>query len=265
MLSCKDDVEAYNLLGWISGRTDNRFKTIYREAFAEGGQRSFGAAKKNLRKIVKKSFYDWEINLNDIAGMRYGMEYLVDLLLLGNAIDASRMGVRLPFAVINGNRHYLSSEGVDKEWKWHVEHISPQTPSTIDESVKKHWVESAESELGVKLEGAIDERFNKLMESYLDKRLKDLDSISNLVLLDSATNESYGNNVFAVKRKKILEVNEEFRKNDRTGRPILPMTYKAFSKSFNVNASQMRFWSQEDAESYIVKIQNLFSDFVKEN
>lgn len=264
MLSCKEDAEAYNLLGWISGRTDNQFKTIYEKVFPKKGYLSFKVSKRVLRDMIRKSFSDWQINLKDISGMRYGMEHLDDLLMLANVLDASRMGGKLPFEVINGKRRYLSDVGY-KNWSWNIEHISPQTPTNMESEEKKLWVEFAENELGEHKDGTIDERFACLWERYVVEQLKDVDSIANLVLLDSATNQSYGNHLFAVKRKKILEVNDEFNKNGRVGRPVLPLTYKAFSKAFYGHADQMRFWSEMDAAAYFANMQKLFSEFdVKE-
>lgn len=260
MMSCCEDPESYNLLGWISGRTESRFSTIYQKVFVQKGMQSFVGSRKILKAMIRESFSNWGINLEDIPGMRYGMEHLDDLLLLSNVLDASRMGKRLPFGVINGKRSYLSN-GEEKTWSWNIEHVSPQTPSDMTREVKERWVEDAESEIGKIKEGSIDERFDSLWREYVDNRLKDLDSISNLVLLDSATNQSYGNHVFAVKRKKILEVSDEFMANGRCGRPVLPLTYKVFSKTFNGRVDQMRYWGKEDADAYLADMQKLFSGF----
>lgn len=67
--------------------------------------------------------------------------------------------------------------------------------------------------------------------------------IDNLVLLDYATNRSYKNAVFAVKRHRILSL-------DRHGTFVPLCTRNVFLKCYNPRADHVMFWTQEDSDGY---------------
>ena len=74
----------------------------------------------------------------------------------------------------------------------------------------------------------------------------DNDSISNLVLLDAATNRGYKNACFLEKRKKILEV-ERTCNNDEKYIPI--GTKWVFLKGYE-NAESLIVWGASDMQDY---------------
>lgn len=78
-------------------------------------------------------------------------------------------------------------------------------------------------------------------------------SISNLVLLDSTTNRSYGNAFFPVKRKRIQE-------REKNGIYILPCTKNVFSKSYSVNLSDLMNWNDSDAQNYLKEMKECLSN-----
>ena len=81
------------------------------------------------------------------------------------------------------------------------------------------------------------------------------DSVSNLVLLDAATNRGYKNSCFAEKRKKIIEV-ERNRANDEKYIPV--GTKWVFLKGFE-RANQLIVWSATDMQDYLTDIaQNIY-------
>jgi len=67
--------------------------------------------------------------------------------------------------------------------------------------------------------------------------------IDNLVLLDYATNRSYKNSVFAVKRYRILSL-------DRHGIFVPLCTRNVFLKSYNPRVEHMMFWTEDDSDGY---------------
>jgi len=68
-------------------------------------------------------------------------------------------------------------------------------------------------------------------------------SISNLVLLDAATNRGYQNAYFPVKRRWI-------NKKEREGVYILPCTKNVFSKNYSTRLFDLMNWTAYDAEEY---------------
>lgn len=260
MRSCIDDSYIYNMLGWIAWQKEDQFQSIYKLWRLESSG-SFCRFRKTLKKYIRDKFCDKnESILSDISGLRYGSYGLVDVLSFANVLAACGEGAKLPFDVINGD--HISN---GKKWKWNIEHISPQTPTSFTDARKSAWLSNASAELSDEERDAFlllsdDERWNYVWTRY--RKVEDLDVIGNLTLLDSATNESYGNDIFPFKRRKIFEVREEFQKNKR---PILPCTVKAFSKSLtNKGVTQLRYWGSDDVASFQEYMQGLFTDFLED-
>lgn len=91
-----------------------------------------------------------------------------------------------------------------------------------------------------------------LFESLYEKILRAFDesdsdeadhSVANLVLLDSATNRSYKNAVFAVKRHRILSL-------DRGGVYVPLCTRNVFLKCYSPRVDHAMFWTEDDREGY---------------
>lgn len=79
------------------------------------------------------------------------------------------------------------------------------------------------------------------------------DDLTNLTLLDSTTNRSYGNAPFAVKRQYIVE-------KERAGLFIPPCTRDVFLKTFSTDVQNFFFWNPStDGEQYFHEIVNLFT------
>lgn len=71
----------------------------------------------------------------------------------------------------------------------------------------------------------------------------DINDISNLSLLDSATNRGYKNAVFPLKRKTIID-------RDKAGIFIPICTKNVFLKYFSDYPPKISFWTQDDRENY---------------
>lgn len=169
---------------------------------------------------------------------------------------------------------------------WDIEHIAPNTENElVNEDERKAWLSSAKYgadvtkindwlkteknvesdnwELNDDLVGNLfDELRDKLEEGNLgvDNRNK----IWNFCLLDQSTNRSYGNSIFASKRKEILLRDQGL---DQYGKPsgervfILECTKNVFTKSYSANVNDLRAWGKEDAEQYLKCIKNTLEDF----
>ena len=78
--------------------------------------------------------------------------------------------------------------------------------------------------------------------------------ISNLALLDSTTNRSYGNSFFPIKRKRILD-------NDTKGIFVPIATKNLFLKYYSKKFSEVMFWNSNDATDYLKAIKHTLNDF----
>jgi len=86
--------------------------------------------------------------------------------------------------------------------------------------------------------------YEKVLRHFREDQDNEADNgISNLVLLDYATNRSYGNAVFAVKRHRVLSL-------DRDGVFVPLCTRNVFLKCYNPQVEHVMFWTQEDRDGY---------------
>lgn len=96
----------------------------------------------------------------------------------------------------------------------------------------------------------------KEMQKYFkeDDQLDNRDDISNLALLDYATNRSYGNSFFPIKRKRIIS-------NDKKGIFTPIATKNLFLKYYSSKQSDIMYWTKDDAGYYRAAIKETLADF----
>ena len=163
--------------------------------------------------------------------------------------------------------------------EWDIEHIratASREPETAEElrNVIKMMVaynnttnpnsDSRENDDDLKAldNEALDrERLVKLYQSLRDKiegedEFEASNNIKNLTLLDSETNRSYGNNPFAMKRQRILGV-------DQT-KYLLPSTRSVFTKSYSKAPGSLLHWTQKDADEYMAAMVQVLTEFFKD-
>ena len=105
-----------------------------------------------------------------------------------------------------------------------------------------------------------DEMFNQLysdLTSHFNESAEpeNIDSISNLALLDAATNRSYKNAMFPIKRKIIIE-------NDMNGVFVPICTKNVFLKSYSKKMGEVMYWKKNDAKDYIAAIKKTLKDYL---
>ncbi len=76
----------------------------------------------------------------------------------------------------------------------------------------------------------------------------------NLALLDSETNRSYKNAVFALKRERVLAL-------DRDGVFVPLCTRNVFLKCYNPQVEHVMFWNEQDQDGYRQAMIDVFHDF----
>lgn len=88
-----------------------------------------------------------------------------------------------------------------------------------------------------------------------DKEVEEKNFIWNFVLLNSSTNRSYGNSIYPVKRRRILQ--DEFNVYTPVG------TRNVFEKAYSKKINQIMCWTKTDALAYWKDLQTVVSPYVK--
>ena len=162
-----------------------------------------------------------------------------------------------------------------KQLSWDIEHIRPVSDSRPTQPKdQKDWLtqclkflqtvdgqESLIDQIKIYLnQDAIQTSFEEIDQNILsifssneDGQFHD-DDLANLTLLDSRTNRSYKNAVFAVKRHILLEL-------DRSGVFVPLCTRNVFLKCYSRAVGGAIFWTGNDAEDYFDQICNTLTWF----
>jgi hypothetical protein len=164
-----------------------------------------------------------------------------------------------------------------KQQRWDIEHIrsvSDDRPDRHDD--RKVWLGHCltylESDKGVEeLCGDIrtflalprNEAGNEVFDPLYVRVLSQFDEadesesqhgLGNLTLLDQTTNRSYGNSVFAVKRRTILDL-------DQAGIFVPLCTRNVFLKCYSAEVGHALRWTEVDQEGYLDTIRRVLSSF----
>jgi hypothetical protein len=153
-----------------------------------------------------------------------------------------------------------------KTAKWDIEHVrsvAPDRPGTWKGQVEwlerclgylesAHEAPELQTDIQVFInlpskeatDATFDVVYEKVLRHFQEAGGDEADnSISNLVLLDYATNRSYRNAVFAVKRHRVLSL-------DRDGVFVPLCTRNVFLKCYNPQVEHVMFWTQKDRDGY---------------
>ncbi len=182
-----------------------------------------------------------------------------------------------------------------KEIKWSLEHIHPQNALDVKQSEYSQWLEDhkkvlkaidSDDELTDRIENLIVElkdtsaknlkiQFEDLSREVLEnldykenntesiskkskipfEKLIGEHHISNMALLDTKKNSSLGNSAFGVKRKSIIDF-------ELNGFYIPNATKNSFLKYYSDYPKHLNYWTLEDRDEYLFKIQEQMN-FVK--
>ena len=167
-----------------------------------------------------------------------------------------------------------------KEKGWDIEHIAPNSENELgSDDDKKAWFNSAifgvHKELGIpenyddaiKEFGSFDCLKQKLEGNTLDE--KERNKVWNFTLLDQSTNRSYGNSIFASKRKEILARDRGMKIEEGEEKALEKMVYlppctkNVFLKYYTKDASDLAEWTKDDALYYKKAIYITLHDLFK--
>lgn len=105
-----------------------------------------------------------------------------------------------------------------------------------------------------------DDVFDKIYEEltlYFEEseEPENIDSVSNLALLDAKTNRSYKNAMFPIKRKTIIY-------NDMNGIFVPICTKNVFLKSYTKKMGKLMYWKDSDAQEYLHTIKKTLIEYL---
>jgi len=282
-----EDNEFYHLIGYLIavGKNIAQIKEDY-------DQKTKTEFRKFLKDEIKKTISD-ETTIDGIVDqikdMQYGDNDVKRVLLLFNILillNNKGASIKFPFDRYKKEKwdieHVFSQTDIELKgitlkkfvrlilefWSGaKIEEDKDKLDENDIEDLKKNLEESDEKKK--KLFDKLVEVFNKnknakelfdeikndLIEVFHEANIEDRDNISNLVLLDSATNRAYKNAFFPIKRAIILE------KKIKNGNFVPIGTQNVFLKAYSKRFDNIMYWTQKDAEDYLDAIIETFKEF----
>ena len=269
--------ELYHLIGFLifsgldvitlrnlaAGTTKKNFKKALRAQVIQralGGAPPAGTTSDQLR--------DWIADQLD--GMQYGTDSprIRSTLLLFNIatlLQNSGSNIRFQFEsfkTANWDIEHVRSVASDRpgnrkgqhEWLKHslgYLQLAKEAPE-LQQEIEQFLRLAAKDSTDVLFESL----YEKLLKHFQEADAEEPDhGIANLVLLDNATNRSYKNAVFAVKRHRILSL-------DQDGVFVPLCTRNAFLKCYNPKVDHVMFWTDEDKDGYRNAMINSLFNFI---
>lgn len=250
-----NDRKLYHKIGYLISSEIIDIKKLYNES-DNFGKNQFNSFIDNLIKDDLESIDIAELQYTDGRNVRKILLLYNILTMLSSEKDNSYF----PFDLF-------------KNESWDIEHIA-SIKDKIPEQNREHWLSDAkpfieDTEEGEKIrkeieawntqdENGFNTLYNRVIE-YFNQKMGDDDDIndlSNLTLLDSATNRGYKNAVFPVKRKTIID-------RDKQGVFIPLCTKNVFLKYFSDYPPKISFWTRDDRENYEQDLQNVLGNYLK--
>lgn len=153
-----------------------------------------------------------------------------------------------------------------KEEDWNIEHVRSVAPDRLEshtersewlrqslqyltlQGKKKPLCDAVEAYLTLPKREALEPEFASLYKKIITHFKESIEDkpdhgVANLVLLDAATNKSYKNAVFEVKRHRILSL-------DRAGIFVPLCTRNVFLKCYGDRVEHLMYWTDADREAY---------------
>ena len=204
---------------------------------------------------------------NRLDALKYPSPTIKSLLLLFNVatlLQNTQSNLRFQFdSFKNGswNIEHVRSVAADKPER-HFERVKwLDTCCKYLESIRAEpeIQEDIRSFMALPQADAINEIFDPLYDRVIAYFKEDTDesadhSIANLALLDEHTNKSYKNAVFAVKRQRLLQL-------DQAGIFVPLCTRNVFLKCYSPEVDNMIFWGEEDCNGYLKVMTDTLTSF----
>ena len=245
--------ELYHLVGYLV-TVDVKIDEIKKETETMTKSELIEYLNSRIRNsiLAKEDIEEWDYNKDG--------KKIKNVLLLFNVISLvanEKSNLRFPF-----DRFKIE--------KWDIEHIhAVNSEMPNDTKHRFDWLKAAQDEIDdvtisdrikefikndlISDDNAFAALYDEILTTYGDN--EDINDISNLTLLDAATNRTYKNAIFPIKRKIIL-------KNDREGTFIPICTKNVFLKYYSEDIKQMTFWGNDDRERYLTVIKETLKKYL---
>lgn len=255
------DIDLNMLIALAEGTTKGDFKRkLLSKIFALtiGTEDLAALAPDQLRGRIANCIDDWEYGPKSQS-----IRSILLLFNLGTLLQSPRSNARFQFDNF-------------KTENWHIEHVRSVASDDLGgQSARLEWLQQclgyfqssgAETELqaeirtftGLPAVDATDARFDalhgKVLHAFHEADGEPDHGVANLVLLDRATNTSYKNAPFAVKRQRVLSL-------DRDGIFVPLCTRNVFLKVYNAQVDHTMFWTQADREGYRQALTDVLTTF----
>jgi len=251
----------YHLIGYLNhiGKHIENIKEL-------ANNKSKSEFKNTLMELIKNDFNKDFVNqnINELIELSYQDHYdtVTKILLLFNVITTMHSRyTRFPF------ERYIDE-------KWSLEHIHAQNSEELrtDKQRKQHLNEQKIFFENINDKDILDiinkmlekpdveyDEFIELQNEIFEKYSDDINvhSIDNLALLAIDDNSTLNNNIFPIKRDKIIELDER-------GSFIPICTKNVFLKYYTKDVTQSVKWTEKDRKAYLNEIKSNLKDFLPE-
>lgn len=253
--------EYYHLIGYLihTGKEIESIKELSNDI-------SKSAFKNELFGLIKEDilFYFKKKKIEKLIELSYqdNSQIVRDLLLLFNVVSTMDSKYsKFPF------ERYVYE-------KWSLEHIHAQNSEDLKtdkqrklllEEQKKYFKNLKEDDLTNKITGILEsdvinlDFFIELQEEIFKKYTKDdnvnIHSIDNMALLATSDNSALSNNIFPIKRDKIIELDEK-------GSFIPICTKNVFLKYYSKDVIQNSEWTEKDRKEYLTEIKTKLINYL---
>jgi len=258
-----NDYFLYHYIGFLRHSELYKNKLNLAELFIDykDEKTSFIKFKKNIFEKVKTIFQD--IDLESINYIRDKM-IIRDVFLYYNIWETmknKRLSIRFPFFA-HKNTFIMTKQGT-KSVTWQIEHINPRSVEKIDFSIGVNDI--AKAYLGNECTITDKQIFETKMSELKEEQTAHFNSIYNLCLLDSYTNEKYQDSPFNIKKAFIVRFDSSstyipistkqifLKAIDDTNIPVDDL----FNKQPN-NYCNKNIWTIEEQELYMSQLKKCF-------
>lgn len=267
--------DLFHKIGFLTAHSVS-FKTLVADYQCSSGDASQAKTKSEfaagLSEQIRNKLALSEASLRDLV---YPSEKAGQVLLLMNVETVRQRD--------NPSERYSFHEHAAGHWT--LEHIHAQNAEQLNRAEQwEQWLRLHRREVAALNEkGQIDAgalltqvdqvlavpgitatKFRPLEQQIVDllsdagDTVEDVDSLSNLTLLDRKANSALGNSVFAVKRAEVL-------KRDRLGAYIPVCTRNVFLKYYSpADEHHMHCWSARDREHYLNQMVSVLRGYLQE-
>lgn len=280
------DRELYHLIGFLIS-INYRLQDILEPK--KDNKKINITSKTDFKAFLKEEIRE-KVNF-DISNLNYGDDRIKTVLLLFNIqtiLSNKESNMRFPFNLyknedwdiehvrsqtdknITGNDRkewakdmleYFTGSADEIEQKQYIDTIENNDVEVFRTTSEKEQSKNTLSDLyHVAYADKIDDTrflsvYNQIRIEFKEDNEPSKCAISNLALLDSATNRSYKNAFFPIKRKIIL-------RNDKRGTFIPICTKNVFMKAYSKKFDEVMYWNKFDADFYLKALEETLVDYL---